>query len=41
MERCGKRTDDVELTFTKGRWEHLGETTLVNRVRSHEDVAER
>ncbi|KAI4139965.1 MAG: hypothetical protein L6R39_006028 [Caloplaca ligustica] len=33
--------DDVEFTFTKGRWGHLGEATLVNRVRSHPDVGER
>ena len=39
--RGGKRIDDVEFTFTKGRWAHLGEATLVNRVKSHMDVGER
>ena len=36
----GERTDDVEFTFEKGRWGHLGEATLANRVRSHPDVGE-
>ena len=40
-ERGGKGMDDVEFTFTKGRWGHLGEATLVNRVKSHVDVGER
>ena len=35
------RVDDVEFTFEKGRWSHLGEATLMNRVRSHPDVGER
>ncbi|KAL8722689.1 MAG: hypothetical protein Q9225_000856 [Loekoesia sp. 1 TL-2023] len=35
------RRDDVEFTFTKGKWGHLGEATLTNRVRSHPDVGER
>jgi len=39
--RGGKRIDEVEFTFTKGRWGHLGEATLVNRVKSHVDVGER
>lgn len=39
--RNRKRADDVEFTFTKGRWGHLGEATLVNRVKSHVDVGER
>ena len=39
--RGGKRIDDVEFTFTKGRWAHLGEATLVNRVKSHVDVGEK
>lgn len=38
--RMGRR-DDVEFTFVKGRWGHLGEATLMNRVRSHPDVGER
>ncbi|KAL9022188.1 MAG: hypothetical protein Q9185_000588 [Variospora sp. 1 TL-2023] len=40
-KRQGERTDDVEFTFRKGMWAHLGEATLVNRVRSHPDVGER
>jgi isopenicillin N synthase-like dioxygenase len=36
------RRDDVEFTFVKGgRWRHLGEATLMNRVKSHPDVGER
>ncbi|KAJ4366353.1 hypothetical protein N0V83_007989 [Neocucurbitaria cava] len=35
------RKDDVEFTFVKGRWGHLGEATLTNRVKSHPDVGER
>lgn len=34
-----KRADDVEFTFRKGRWTHLGEATLWNRCKSHMDVA--
>ena len=33
--------NDVEFTFVKGKWKHLGEATLTNRVRSHPDVGER
>ena len=40
-ERGGSGRDDVEFTFTKGRWGHLGEATLVNRIRSHTDVGEK
>ncbi|KAL8805173.1 MAG: hypothetical protein Q9200_005539 [Gallowayella weberi] len=40
-QRGVKRRDDVEFTFSKGRWGHLGEATLVNRVKSHPDVGER
>jgi 2OG-Fe(II) oxygenase superfamily len=35
------RRDEVEFTFRAGRWGHLGEATLVNRVKSHPDVGER
>ncbi|KAF2215827.1 hypothetical protein CERZMDRAFT_23605, partial [Cercospora zeae-maydis SCOH1-5] len=35
------RRDDVEFTFVKGRWAHLGEATLMNRIKSHQDVGER
>jgi len=35
------RNDDVEFTFVKGKWKHLGEATLMNRVKSHPDVGER
>ncbi|KAF2798973.1 Clavaminate synthase-like protein [Melanomma pulvis-pyrius CBS 109.77] len=38
--RKGRR-DDVEFTFVKGRWGHLGEATLMNRVKSHPDVGQR
>ncbi|KAK5134595.1 hypothetical protein LTR08_006251 [Meristemomyces frigidus] len=41
LEREGGRRDDVEFTFVKGRWKHLGEATLMNRVKSHPDVGER
>ena len=41
QRRQGARRDDVEFTFTKGRWGHLGEATLMNRVKSHPDVGER
>lgn len=41
LDRQGGRRDDVEFTFVKGRWNHLGEATLMNRVKSHTDVAER
>ncbi|KAL8945475.1 MAG: hypothetical protein Q9211_000013 [Gyalolechia sp. 1 TL-2023] len=40
-ERGVDKRDDVEFTFTKGKWGHLGEATLWNRVRSHPDVGER
>lgn len=36
----GKRLDDVEFTFVKGKWRCLGEATLMNRVKSHTDVSE-
>lgn len=38
---AGPGKDDVEFTFTKGRWGHLGEATLMNRIKSHPDVGER
>lgn len=41
VARNGGRIDDVEFTFVKGRWSHLGEATLMNRVKSHPDVGER
>lgn len=41
LERNGGRKDDIEFTFSKGRWGHLGEATLMNRIRSHPDVGER
>lgn len=40
-QRGGKRIDDVEFTFTKGKWGHLGEATLVNRIKSHVDAGQR
>jgi isopenicillin N synthase-like dioxygenase len=36
-----RRRDDVEFTFRAGRWSHLGEATLANRIKSHPDVGER
>nr|OQO03078.1 hypothetical protein B0A51_17923 [Rachicladosporium sp. CCFEE 5018] len=41
VKQGGERRDDVEFTFVKGRWNHLGEATLMNRVRSHPDVGAR
>ena len=41
LRRNGARKDDIEFTFSKGRWNHLGEATLMNRIRSHPDVGER
>jgi len=41
MARSGGRLDDVEFTFKKGRYKHLGEATLMNRIKSHPDVGER
>jgi isopenicillin N synthase-like dioxygenase len=35
------RKDDVEFTFVKGRWGHLGEATLMNRIKSHPDVGDK
>ena len=40
-KRGEARLDDVEFTFERGRWNHLGEATLMNRVKSHPDVGER
>ncbi|KAH7065277.1 hypothetical protein B0J12DRAFT_706841 [Macrophomina phaseolina] len=36
-----RREDKVDFAFVKGRWSHLGEATLVNRIRSHPDVGEK
>ncbi|EGE86751.1 oxidoreductase [Blastomyces dermatitidis ATCC 18188] len=41
IKRNGIRQDDIEFTFSKGRWGHLGEATLMNRIKSHPDVGER
>lgn len=41
INKSGIRQDDIEFTFSKGRWNHLGEATLMNRVKSHPDVGER
>jgi isopenicillin N synthase-like dioxygenase len=42
VERSGGRIDDVEFTFKKGnKAKTLGEATLRNRVKSHQDVGER
>lgn len=41
IERNGGRQDDVEFTFKKGKYKHLGEATLMNRIKSHPDVGEK
>lgn len=43
LERAGGRRDDVEFTFRSGASaaRTLGEATLRNRVKSHQDVGER
>ena len=42
MEKeIGLSKDNVEFTFEKGRWNHLGEATLANRIKSHPDVGSR
>ena len=41
ISKQGIKKDDIEFTFSKGRWGHLGEATLMNRVKSHPDVGER
>jgi isopenicillin N synthase-like dioxygenase len=41
IARNGGRQDDVEFTFKKGKYKHLGEATLMNRIKSHPDVGER
>lgn len=38
--RGGSAVDDVEFTFAKGKYAHLGEAALANRVKSHPDVGE-
>jgi isopenicillin N synthase-like dioxygenase len=41
LERSGGRVDDVEFTFKKGNVaKTIGEATLRNRVKSHQDVGE-
>lgn len=40
-EKEGARLDDVEFTFETGKYKHLGEATLMNRIKSHPDVGER
>ncbi|PNS15971.1 UPF0676 protein [Sphaceloma murrayae] len=41
LARRGEKKDDVEFTFRKGQWDHLGTATLYNRIKSHPDVGER
>ncbi|MDI1490334.1 MAG: hypothetical protein OHK93_001534 [Ramalina farinacea] len=36
----GQGGDGVEFTFAKGKYKHLGEAALANRVKSHPDVGE-
>ena len=37
----GRRLDDVEFAFVKGRFQNHGEATLWFRCKSHEDVAQK
>ncbi|KIW91778.1 uncharacterized protein Z519_07748 [Cladophialophora bantiana CBS 173.52] len=37
----GKRGDDVVFDLKKGKYRHLGEAILMNRIKSHPDVGER
>lgn len=41
LEKRGETIDDVEFTFMHERYRHLGEATLMNRIKSHPDVGER
>lgn len=34
-------TTSLKFTFKAGKWSHLGEATLMNRIKSHPDVGER
>jgi len=40
LKRIGARVDNVEFTFVQGRYSCLGEATLMNRIKSHQDVGE-
>ncbi|KAF3189779.1 hypothetical protein TWF106_000851 [Orbilia oligospora] len=37
----GGSQDSIEFTFKKDRFKHLGEATLLNRIKSHPDVGEK
>lgn len=41
VARNGGRLDDVEFTFKTGKYSCMGESTLMNRIKSHPDVGER
>lgn len=41
VQRSANAGEVVEMTFRKGRFERLGEATLLNRVKSHQDVGEK
>jgi len=41
VKENGGRLDDVEFTFKIGKYKCLGEATLMNRIKSHQDVGER
>lgn len=41
LQQRGERIDDIEFTFMSGRYRHLGEATLMNRIKSHPDVGEK
>ncbi|KAF3934152.1 hypothetical protein ABW20_dc0102258 [Dactylellina cionopaga] len=37
----GGKKDSIEFTFKKDRFKHLGEATLLNRIKSHPDVGQK
>ena len=41
IKRSLNAGEEVEMTFKKGMYQKLGEATLMNRVKSHQDVGER
>ncbi|KAF8417227.1 hypothetical protein EV426DRAFT_382762 [Tirmania nivea] len=40
VQRSANAGELVEMTFKKGRYETLGQATLMNRIKSHQDVGE-
>ena len=41
LKKSGVKKDDIEFTFRKCQWDHLGSATLYNRIKSHPDVGEK